>query len=142
MSRATFPVVVHVMLIREEQLFLLRRSQTGFMDGYYCLPGGHQNVGERVSEAGVRECLEETGVRTTNLIPVCVMPYRSGRHQGLNFIFQAGDWEGSPDINEPTLFDDCCWSPLDRLPDPHAPWMAELFELRRNKKWYKEFQWD
>jgi len=141
-SRATFPVVVHVLLIRDERLFLLRRSQTGFMDGYYCLPGGHQKVGESVSEAGVRECLEETGVQTSRLEPLCVMPYQSGRHQGLNFVFQTEDWEGEPGINEPALFDDSCWSLLDRLPDPHAPWMSELLEFRRDGRWYKEFQWD
>ena len=141
-SRATFPVVVHVLLIRDERLFLMRRSNTGFMDGYYCLPGGHQDVGESVSEAAMRECLEETGVRAARLLPVCVMPYQSGRHQGLNFVFEAEGWEGEPVINEPALFDDSCWSPFDALPDPHAPWMGEVLGFRRDGHWYAEFKWD
>ncbi len=112
------------------------------MDGYYALPGGHQDADESVSEAAVRECREETGVRTTQLLPVCVMPYQSGRHQGLNFVFEAEDWDGEPMIKEPVLFDDSCWSPLDRLPDPHAPWLSEVLRFRRDGRWYAEFSWD
>ncbi len=112
------------------------------MDGYFSLPGGHQDVGESVSEAAIRECLEETAVRATSLLPVCVMPYQSGRHQGLNFVFEAEGWEGEPVINEPSLFDDSCWSPLDTLVDPHAPWMEEMLGFRRDGRWYAEFKWD
>ena len=73
-ERQGFPVVVHVMLLRGEHLFLLRRAATGFMDGYFCLPGGHQKAGESVSDAARRECLEEAGVdyallECTNLYP-------------------------------------------------------------------------
>ncbi|MCZ6616892.1 MAG: NUDIX domain-containing protein [Gammaproteobacteria bacterium] len=141
-SRATFPVVVHVLLIKKQRLFLLRRSNTGFMDGFYGLPGGHQDIGESVSEAAARECLEETGIDTARVVPVCVMPYQSGRHQGLNFVFEAEGWEGDPRIAEPALFDDCCWSTFDRLPDPHAPWIGEALALRRDGRWYAEFKWD
>ena len=43
--RDLFPVVVHALLIQDQKVFLLRRNKTGIMDGFYALPGGHQNSG-------------------------------------------------------------------------------------------------
>ena len=62
MERDRFPVVVHVLLVRDRRLFLLRRAHTGFMDGYHALPGGHQHAGESVSAAALRECVEEASL--------------------------------------------------------------------------------
>ena len=53
-SRAQFAVVVHVALQRADHLYLLRRANTGFMDGYHALPGGHQEHGESVEAAARR----------------------------------------------------------------------------------------
>lgn len=142
MSRASFPVVVHVLLLRDRQVFLLRRARTGFMDGYYGLPGGHQHQGENVSEAALRECEEETGVRPDRVEPVCVMPYRAGRHQGLNFVFQATAWRGDPGLAEPDLFDLAGWFDLDDLPEPHPPWIGEALALRERHDWFVEYVWD
>jgi 8-oxo-dGTP pyrophosphatase MutT (NUDIX family) len=111
-------VVVHVLVLRGSELFLLRRANTGFMDGYYALPGGHQEAGESVSAAAIRECREEIGITPRDLQPVCVMPYRSGRHQGLNFLFETSDYDGEPVINEPELFDAGCWVNAAQLPQP------------------------
>ena len=142
MTRASFPVVVHVLLLSKSRLFLLRRANTGFMDGYYGLPGGHQHHGENVSEAALRECEEETGVRPEEIRPVCVMPYRAGRHQGLNFVFEAVHWHGTPGLAEPELFDRAEWFFLDGLPDPHPPWIVEALELRARQDWFREYVWD
>ena len=104
MSRATFPVVVHVLLIRDERLFLLRRSNTGFMDGYFSLPGGHQDIGESVSEAAIRECLEETGVQAPRLLPVCVSHERaSGQRRGVDVGLRANTGRKSAHQGASTL---------------------------------------
>ena len=144
--RDSFRVVVHILVLRElegvEEMFLLRRARTGFMDGFYALPGGHQEQGESVSTAAARECREEVGIDPQDLAPVCVMPYRSGRHQGLNFLFETRSYEGAPTIEEPELFDASCWAPLDALPEPVAPWMPGALALRAGGGWYREFEWD
>ncbi len=139
--RAGFPVVVHTMLVRDKELFLLRRAHTGFMDGYYALPGGHQHQGESVSAAARREVREETGIDLTAVEPRCVLPYRDGVHQGLNFVFEATAFVDEPTICEPQLFDACCWAPIDDLPQPVAPWLQAVIEMPR-EVWYREFHWD
>ena len=141
MNRDVFPVVVHVLMLRGEELFLLRRANSGFMDGFYALPGGHQHAGEGVEAAARRECEEETGVRDTVLSPLCVMPYRSSGHQGLNFVFEALEWRGKPGIAEPELFSEALWASPSSLPEPHAMWISDMLHCRAEGIWFKEFHW-
>lgn len=141
-GRDRFAVVVHVLLERrgavDQELFLLRRARTGFMDGVYVPPGGHQHTGESVTEAARRECLEETGALAESLAPVCAMPYRSGGEQGLNFVFAAVRVAGEPRLAEPGGSDAAGWYPLSALPRPLAPWLEDVLDLRRRGEWFRE----
>lgn len=144
-SRDLFPLVVHVMLQRSgaqgDQLFLLRRAGTGFMDGYYVLPGGHVQAGESLTQAAARECEEETGVRPASLRAVCVLPYRSGRHQGINVVFEGGDLPGDPGLGEPAHCDRAAWFDRSALPHPVAPWLPEVLEMSARGDWFRELYW-
>lgn len=141
-DRDRFPVVVHVMVRRGDAVALLRRAHTGFMDGYYALPGGHQHHGESASEAARRECREELGIEPGSLEPACVLPYRSGRHQGVNFVYTCSDYRGTARIAEPELFDALVWAEPDGLPEPLAEWIPVALELAGNGGWYRELEWD
>lgn len=141
-GRDRFPVVVHVLVRRGEAIALLRRAATGFMDGYYALPGGHQEQGESVSQAARRECEEELGIRATALEATCVLPYRSGRHQGVNFLFTCEAFEGTPRLAEPHLFDELVWVSPDSLPEPFADWLPQALALAAGQRWYLEMEWD
>ena len=138
-ERDRFPVVVHVMLVRSEQVFLLRRANTGFMDGYHVMPGGHLHHGESVLQGAARECREEAGV-DARLEPRCVLPYISGRHQGFNFVFASHDFEGEPRIAEPGLFDACGWYGRQSLPEQTAPWISEVLALPAHE-WLRELSY-
>jgi 8-oxo-dGTP pyrophosphatase MutT (NUDIX family) len=141
-DRDRFPVVVHILLEREGLVALLKRARTGFMDGYYALPGGHQEQGESISQAARRELTEELGVTAEVLEPACVLPYRSGRHQGVNFLFACTAWSGEPVINEPELFSELVWVRPEALPTPTADWIPLALSLVAEEGWYREMEWD
>ncbi|HEX7037644.1 MAG TPA: NUDIX domain-containing protein [Pseudomonadales bacterium] len=145
MTRDRFPTVVHVLLLRgraaSRSLFLLRRSGTGFMDGWHVLPGGHVRAGESLAEAAARECGEETGVVPRRLEPLCVLPYRSGAHQGINMVFEGRGLDAEPGIGEPASCDEAGWYPLGRLPEPVAPWIGDVLDLRARGEWFRELYW-
>jgi 8-oxo-dGTP pyrophosphatase MutT (NUDIX family) len=142
--RERFPVVVHILLERADDghLALLKRANTGFMDGYYALPGGHLEQGESISQAARRELAEELGVEAVEIEPACVLPYRSGRHQGTNFLFRCHRWVGEPVINEPELFAELVWVARDQLPQPTADWILPALELSGTGGWYLEMEWE
>ncbi len=135
-------MVVHVLVWREGTLALLRRANTGFMDGFYGLPGGHQHQGEGVKAAAGRECREELGIEARELAPVCVLPYRSGRHQGVNFVFSCAAYRGTPRINEPALFDELLWASPGALPERTAEWVPLALDAMDRGAWYRELEWD
>lgn len=120
---------------------MLQRAKTGFMDGYYCLPGGHQRRGEGVEAALRRECEEETGVVAEEVQALCVLPYWSGSHQGLNFVFEVRSWRGEPRLAEPELFSEALWASANDLPQPVAPWIADALRARSEGRWFQELRW-
>lgn len=73
--RAKFPVTVHLFFLRDNQILLLRRFNTGFRDGEYSVPTGHLDGDETVMKVGIREAKEEVGVdlRETDMVFSIVM---------------------------------------------------------------------
>lgn len=61
-----------IVILREGQV-LLTRQYRFLIDGLsWEIPGGRVDAGETPEQAAVRECLEETGVRCTGLVPLVV----------------------------------------------------------------------
>ncbi|MCB0086534.1 MAG: NUDIX domain-containing protein, partial [Caldilineaceae bacterium] len=60
--RFTCPIAVHIFLVQEEKVLLLRRYNTGYEDGNYSVPAGHLDGNEPVTQAALREAREEVGV--------------------------------------------------------------------------------
>lgn len=137
MERALFRLIVHTFIFDADgRLLLIRRANTGFLDGFYTLPGGHVDRGESVARAATREVAEEVCVAVAEIEPVAAMPYR----HGVDFLFEARRWSGTARIGEPESCDDLRWAPPDRLPDPTAPFVTKALELRANGIWYHEFR--
>lgn len=142
MSRASFPVVVHVVLRRlqpEPQIFFLRRTNTGFLDGYYALPGGHVENGELPMAAAIRECVEETDAMPHDLVPLATLPYRYRKVQGINLVFETQQFNPEPRIAEPEFADRAIWAGESDLPEPRPAWVSDVLRLHGQGQWYSEF---
>jgi 8-oxo-dGTP diphosphatase len=135
-NRALFRVIVHTFVFDDEgRLLLLRRANTGFLDGHYTLPGGHVERGEEVMHAATREVCEEVGLDVLEVHPRAVMPFE----RGVDFLFEATRWCGSASILEPENCDDLVWTLPSALPDPTVPFVEKALELRDAGIWYHEF---
>ena len=64
MSKERFKLIVdvHLLLIRDGKIVLLKRANTGYEAGKYGLIAGHADGDETATEAMVREAREEAGI--------------------------------------------------------------------------------
>ena len=136
-------VAVHLLLIREESVLLLRRAHTGYEDGNYSVPAGHIDGGETARAACVREAFEETGIqlREADLSFALVMHRRAGQER-IDFFFSASRWEGEADNREPHKCDELRWAPLRELPENTVPYVRRALEAWQAGYRYAEFGWE
>src|SRR5512144_2107248 len=140
--RAKFPVTVHLLFFRGDQILLLRRFNTGYADGQYSVPAGHLDGGETVMAAAVREAQEETGLRldTMDLIFSSVM-HRMEDEERVDFFVQVHQWQGEPLNTEPDKCDELRWVSLDELPDNTIPYVRKAIQNHRLGIVFQEFSW-
>lgn len=129
MTRAHFPVAVHLFFFREDCVLLLRRFNTGFGDGQYSLPAGHLDGGETVKEACIREALEEIGVRIEEShLSFSAVMHRMEGDERVDFFFMVEAWEGEPFNAEPNKCDNLCWAEINALPVNVIPYVRRALE--------------
>jgi ADP-ribose pyrophosphatase YjhB (NUDIX family) len=91
---------VLVAVINNNKVILGRRVGTGYMDGWYGLPGGHLEDNESLQDGAVREAREEAGVKINpadlELFHIYQNLQKDTGRQYIGFIFRARKWEGSP----------------------------------------------
>ncbi len=133
---------VSLILIRDGKVCLLRRRNTGYMDGKYCFPAGHKEPGETPTIGAVREALEETGVIVDPA--TIVLRHTMHRyshvpvsHERVAYFFTAAEWKGEPTNAEPAKSDHLDWFPLDALPEM-VPYMKDALEHVRAGVTYSE----
>lgn len=115
---------VHLLLIKDEKILLLRRINTGFYDGSYSVIAGHLNGGETATLAMVREAKEECGItiNSENLKMVHVM-HRKSNEERVDFFFITEEWKGEPINTEKNKCDDLSWFSLNELPNNIVPYV-------------------
>lgn len=144
MAREYYPVApeVSLFLMRDNKVFLIRRADTGFQDGTYCLPAGHKEKGEMPLEAMIREAKEEVDidVASEDLIFVHCM-YRIRGDERPSYYFLAKTWKG--DVKNQELghkSDYADWFSLDALPENIMTFHAEAIRQFIDKKPYSEYK--
>ena len=140
--RAKFPVTVHLLFFREDQVLLLRRFNTGYADGQYSVPAGHLDGDETVLAAARREAEEETGVHVEarDMVFSSVMHRRDGDER-VDFFLHIHQWQGEPVNAEPEKCDELRWVKLTELPDNMIPYVRKALQNHRDGIKFDEFGW-
>ncbi len=115
--RSPLLVAVHLFFLKADQILLLRRFNTGYEDGNYSVVAGHVDAGETVTQAAVREALEEAGVtlQPEHLQVVHVMN-RKSNDERVDFFVTVKSWSGEIQNRGLDKCDDLAWFPLAELP--------------------------
>lgn len=109
-------VDVHLLLLRDGDVLLGRRANTGYGDGAYEPPSGRLAERETLVEAGVRVAAAQVGISldAAKVSLAHVMHDVSGAGR-MAFFLTAEGWEG--DAGATTMsYSDLAWFPLSELP--------------------------
>lgn len=142
-KRFTLRSAVYLFPLKENKVLLLRRYNTGWMDGMYSLISGHLDGNETVSDAMIREAFEEGKIKLDkdNLEPATVIHRKSPDQEYIDFFFVVKKWEGEPTIGEPDKCDDLSWFPLNNLPDNLLPHVTQAVENYNKRIPFSESGW-
>lgn len=144
MGKPRFKLIpeVHLVLRREGRVLMLRRFQTGYMDGFYSLVAGHVDGNETFRAAMVREAREEAGLalKDDDLRLVHTM-HRLAGEERLSLFFEAAAWAGEIRNMEPEKCDDLDWYALDATGIELVPYVRSALEHISRALPYSEFGW-
>jgi 8-oxo-dGTP diphosphatase len=137
-----FPVTVHLLFFREDEILLLRRFNTGYRDGEYSVPAGHLDGGETVMSAAAREAREEVGVQieANDMVFSSVM-HRIEDDERVDFFIHIYKWLGEPFNAEPDKCDELRWVNVNTLPDNTIPYVKRAIYNHLNQIKFDEFGW-
>lgn len=139
-----YPTVVissYVFFVRDSEILLSRRYQTGYRDGEYSLPAGHIENMEFASTTAIREIFEEVGVsiKPDDLIPAHIMHRHCDNHARIDFFFSTRTWNGDLVNVEPNKCDEIKWFPIEKLPPNTIPYICTAIEKWHGGNFYSEF---
>ena len=136
------PIAVHLLLVKEGRVLLLRRYNTGYEDGNYSVVAGHIEGGEELKTAMVREAREEAGIEISsfNLEVVGAMHFK-GDKEYISFFLKASVWSGDVTNMEPDKCDDLRWFDIEDLPGNTIPYVRHAIENYRRGIWFSSFAW-
>jgi ADP-ribose pyrophosphatase YjhB (NUDIX family) len=140
--RARFPVTVHLLFFRENQILMLRRFNTGYRDGEYSVPAGHLDGNEIVMAAAAREAKEEIGVEfEAGAVAFSSVMHRTEDDERVDFFLHIAKWQGEPVNAEPDKCDEVCWVEVNNLPLNTIPYVRQAIQNHLNRVRFDEFGW-
>jgi 8-oxo-dGTP diphosphatase len=133
----------YLILIEDNNVLLLKRSNTGYMDGYYGLPSGHLDGNETAREGGAREIKEEIGivVEPSDLKVVHVMHRKAENDERIDFFVTTDKYQGEIMNCEPHKCEELKWFNLDNLPENIIPYIKEAINNYKVGDFYSELGW-
>jgi 8-oxo-dGTP diphosphatase len=134
---------VHLFLVKNDQILMLRRFNTGYEDGNYSVPAGHLNGLESATEAMIREAAEEVNIQINpeDLTMVHVMHRITHQGERIDFFFACKQWKDEIKINEPDKCDDLAWFKATILPGNTVGYVKTAIKHFLDGKHFSEHGW-
>jgi len=131
------------LFVRENEILLGKRQNTGRWDGYFSPPCGGIKPNESILDGLIREVREEMGVtigpEDANLAHV---RHRRGEgFEAVQYYFRVTAWDGEITNAEPELCEGWEWHPIDWLPQPFVPHTAAVISLIHRGVRYSQSGW-
>ncbi len=143
-KRERFKMSVSVFLFLRDgnKILVLKRAQTGWMDGYFSVPAGAIDGDKTLIEAVAREAQEEVGVivQAAALKLVHTMHCFTGEDEWLGQFFMADSWQGEPRLGEPEKHSDLQWVEMDALPDEMIPYVRQAIVGSSQGAYYSTYR--
>jgi 8-oxo-dGTP pyrophosphatase MutT (NUDIX family) len=139
---------VHLFLIQENRVLLLRRHNTGYEDGKYSVIAGHLDGDEEVKTAAIREAWEEAGIHIdlADVEVIGVMhrksPAECANNERVDFFVRITRWTGAITNAEPHKCAELAWFALDRLPGDVIPYVGRALENYQRDIWFDSYGWE
>ncbi len=132
----------YLFLLRDNEILLLRRFNTGYEDGNYSVPAGHVDKDESVSDTLVREAKEEINIdidkKNIDLMHVMHRLATETNDERLDFFFACKNWDGEIQNMEPHKCDDLSWHDINQLPDNIIPYIRDAILSSTKKLFFSE----
>ena len=136
----------YLVLMQDNKILLLKRSNTGYQDGNYSVIAGHVEKGETFTDTIIREAKEEAGIAiTSDKIQVAHMQHRKSDlddSERVHVYFVAKEWEGEINNTERNKCSDLSWFNVDDLPSNMVDCVKFSIENIKNGVFYSEFGWE
>ena len=133
---------VHLVLRDQGRLLMLRRFQTGYMDGHYSLVAGHVEGNETFAAAMAREAREEAGITVPeDALTLVHTMHRKSDEERLSLFFETSHWQGEITNAEPHKCDALDWFAPEALPVNCIPYIRAALRSIVAGMPYSEFGW-
>ena len=137
----------YLVCLRDGEVLLARRYNTGYQDGKWSMPAGHVDKGETFTQCVIRETKEEIDITVSEKdIRVAHVLHRNSEtneeDERMDIFFVCERWNGEPKIMEPHKCDGLEWFPTSNLPEDTLPYIRHTIDMISKNISYSEFGWD
>ena len=140
-SRFNFRAAVYLLLKENNKVLLMRRFNTGWMDGMYTLPAGHMDGGETAQMAMIREAKEEINIDILpeDLSVVHIMHRKSTDSEYFDIFLEVTKYTGELSNNETNKCDRINFYSIESLPENTLSYIKEVFGLISKGQYFSSF---
>lgn len=143
MERFKLVVAVHLILIENGKILLLRRYNTGYEDGNYSVIAGHVDGNESVLKAMQREAFEEANIQIEeqDLKIIHTMHRKTKERESIDYFLTCKKYAGQVQIMEKDKCDELSFYDLNHLPNNVIPYIRKAIEYHQKDIPFSVYGW-